>query len=80
MDGGISGDSVMKENEPFVEIEVWDGDEYYATAHGPRDFVVREVKHYALALSKHYGDDVVFMKVERTPITLEEIAGEVNEG
>lgn len=70
----------MKENESFVEVEVWEGDEYYATAYGPRDYVAREVKHYARALPEHYGDDVRFMKVVRTPITLEEITGEVYEG
>lgn len=69
----------MKKNEPFIEVEVWDGDEYYATAFGPRDYVAREVKHYASALREHY-DEARFMEVVRTPIALEEIAGEVNEG
>ena len=63
-----------------IEIEVYDGDEYYATAYGPRDYVAREVKHYASTMYKHYGDDVRFMKVVRTPITLEEIEGEAHEG
>lgn len=69
----------MKENEPFIEVEVWDGGEYYAKALGPRDFVVREVKNYARAVCDHYGDGVRFFKVVRTPVTLEELAGEVNE-
>lgn len=70
----------MKENESFMEVEVWDGDEYYATAYGPRDYVAREVKHYARAVGEHYGDDVTLFKVERTPISLDEIVGEMNEG
>lgn len=70
----------LKKNESFIEVEVWDGEEFYATAFGPRDYVAIEVKNYARALSEHYGDDVRFMKVVRTPITLEEIAGEEHEG
>lgn len=70
----------MREDKTFLEVEVWDGDEYYATAYGPRDFVVSEAKHYARSIREYYSDDVVFMKVERTPITLEDLVGEVNEG
>lgn len=69
----------MKESEPFIEVEVWYGNEYYAKAYGPRDYVAREVKHYARALSERYGDDIRFKKVERTPIALDEIVGEMNE-
>ena len=70
----------MKEDETFVEIQVWDGDELYATVFGPWDYAVIEAKNYARSIREHYGDDVRFMKVVRTPITLEEIAGEEHEG
>lgn len=70
----------MKENEPFIEVEVWDGDEFYAAASGPKDYVVREVKHYAHLLTTQGSVDVNFEQVLRYPITLEELAGEVNEG
>lgn len=63
-----------------LEVEVWDGGEYYATAYGPRDYVASEAKHYARSIREHYGDDVRFVKVVRIPVTLEELTGEVYEG
>ena len=67
----------MKENESFIEVEVWDGDEFYARAFGPKDYVVREVKNYAHLLSVQGSIEINFEQVLRYPVTLEELTEEM---
>lgn len=62
--------------EQMIEIEVWDGDEYYAAASGPASYVIREVKHYAALLHSQGSEQVRFEQVLRHPVTLDELAGD----
>lgn len=60
-----------------IEIEVYDGDEFYASAFGPKDYVVREMKHYAHLLSIQGSLEINFEQVMRYPVTLEELTEEM---
>lgn len=52
-----------------IEIEVWDGYEYYSTAYGPVEMAVKAALHYAQDL----GDSARFIVVERREISQEEL-------
>lgn len=63
-----------------LEAEVWDGDEYYASVAGPKDYVMREVDHYAKLLLVQGAEDVRVNVVDRRPMSLRQFEEQYNEG
>lgn len=63
-----------------LEVEVWDGDEFYASVAGPEDYVRKEVDHYAKLLLAQGAEDIQVDVIDRRSMSLRQFEEQYNAG
>lgn len=63
-----------------LEVEVWDGDEYYASVAGSKDFVMREVDRFAKLLLAQGAEDIQVDVIDRRSMSLRQFEEQYNAG